>query len=110
MNKSILISGVTIADAIEESYIGDILLEDGKISRVAEKIDAQADVHIDATDKNWTAFPGFIDVHIHGAAGHDAMDATPAALNGVAGALPKEGSRVRPERCCRTASSTAASH
>ena len=91
MNKSILISGVTIADAIEESYIGDILLEDGKISRVAEKIDAQADVHIDATDKNWTAFPGFIDVHIHGAAGHDAMDATPAALNGVAGALPKEG-------------------
>lgn len=91
MKKSILISGIAIADAAKESYVGDILLEGGKISRVAEKIEAQADVHIDATGKNWTAFPGFIDVHIHGAAGHDAMDATPEALKGLAGVLPKEG-------------------
>ena len=91
MKNSILISGITIADAAEESYVGDILLEGGKISRVAEKIEAQADVHIEATGKNWTAFPGFIDVHIHGAAGHDAMDATPEALKGLAGVLPKEG-------------------
>lgn len=91
MKKSILISGIAIADAAKESYVGDILLEGGKISRVAEKIEAQADVHIDATGKSWTAFPGFIDVHIHGAAGHDAMDATPEALKGLAGVLPKEG-------------------
>lgn len=91
MKKSILISGITIADAAKESYVGDILLEGGKISRVAEKIEAQADVHIEARGKNWTAFPGFIDVHIHGAAGHDAMDATPEALKGLAGVLPKEG-------------------
>ncbi|MBD8016224.1 N-acetylglucosamine-6-phosphate deacetylase [Planococcus wigleyi] len=91
MKKSILISGIAIADAAKESYVGDILLEGGKISRVAEKIEAQADVHIDATGKNWTAFPGFIDVHIHGAAGHDAMDATPEAVKGLAGVLPKEG-------------------
>ena len=91
MNKSILISGITIADAVKESYVGDLLLKDGKISRVAEKIEAQADIHIDATGKNWTAFPGFIDIHIHGAAGHDAMDATPEALKGLAGVLPKEG-------------------
>ena len=91
MKKSILISGIAIADAAKESYAGDILLEGGKISRVAEKIEAQADVHIDATGKNWTAFPGFIDVHIHGAAGHDAMDATPEAVKGLAGVLPKEG-------------------
>ncbi|ANU12046.1 N-acetylglucosamine-6-phosphate deacetylase [Planococcus antarcticus DSM 14505] len=91
MKKSILVSGITIADAIEESFVGDILVEDGKISRVAKKMDAQADIHIDATGKNWTAFPGFIDIHTHGAAGHDAMDATSAALNGLASALPKEG-------------------
>ena len=91
MKKSILISGITIADAAKESYVGDILLEGGKISRVAEKIEAQADVHIEATGKNWTAFPGFIDVHIHGAAGHDAMDATSEALTGLADVLPKEG-------------------
>ncbi|MFC4712910.1 N-acetylglucosamine-6-phosphate deacetylase [Planococcus dechangensis] len=91
MKNSLLISGITIADAVEESFIGDILIEDGKISRVAEKIDVLADIHIDTSGKNWTAFPGFIDVHIHGAAGHDAMDATPEALAGLAEALPKEG-------------------
>lgn len=91
MKKSILISGITIVDAVEESFVGDILLEDGKISRAAEKIDAQADIHVDAAGRNWTAVPGFIDVHIHGAAGFDAMDATPEALRGIAGALPKEG-------------------
>lgn len=91
MKNSLLISGITIADAVEESFIGDILVEDGNISRVAEKIDVQADVHIEANGKKWTAFPGFIDIHIHGAAGHDAMDATPEALAGIAGALPKEG-------------------
>lgn len=91
MKNSLLISGITIADAVEESVIGDILIEDGKISRVAEKIDVKADVHIEASGKNWTAFPGFIDVHIHGAAGHDVMDATPEALTGLAEALPKEG-------------------
>ena len=91
MAKSILISGITIADAVEKNFVGDILVEGGKISRVAEKINAKAELHVDATGKNWTAFPGFIDVHIHGAGGHDAMDATPEALNGLAAALPKEG-------------------
>lgn len=91
MMKSILISGITIADAKEESFVGDILIEDGVITRVAEKLDLQADNYVDATGKNWTAFPGFIDIHIHGAAGHDVMDGTPEALNGLASALPKEG-------------------
>lgn len=91
MKNSLLISGITIADAVEESFIGDILIEDGKIIRVAEKIEVPAEIHIEASGENWTAFPGFIDVHIHGAAGHDAMDATPEALAGLAGALPKEG-------------------
>lgn len=35
--------------------------------------------------------PGFIDVHIHGAAGADVMDATPDALNRMARSLPAEG-------------------
>ncbi|MBT2569786.1 N-acetylglucosamine-6-phosphate deacetylase [Planococcus sp. ISL-110] len=91
MKKSILISGITITDAVERSFVGDLLVEDGKISHAAEKIDSKADIHIDATCKNWTAFPGFIDVHIHGAAGHDVMDATPEALNSLASTLPKEG-------------------
>lgn len=35
--------------------------------------------------------PGFIDQHIHGARGYDAMDGTIEALEGIALALPKEG-------------------
>lgn len=35
--------------------------------------------------------PGFIDQHIHGAKGYDAMDGTAEALSGIAEALPKEG-------------------
>lgn len=35
--------------------------------------------------------PGFIDGHIHGAAGADVMDATEEALDTMAGVLPEEG-------------------
>ncbi|MDZ4769073.1 MAG: N-acetylglucosamine-6-phosphate deacetylase [Chloroflexota bacterium] len=38
-----------------------------------------------------TIVPGFIDLHIHGAAGHDVMDATPDALHGIARFLAAHG-------------------
>ena len=41
--------------------------------------------------ENQTMVPGFIDVHIHGAAGADTMDATINALETMAKALPAEG-------------------
>ena len=86
-----LISNVQIADAKQDSFTADIFIEGKTIIEVAPSIAKTADIHIDARGKRWTAFPGFIDVHIHGANGFDAMDATPEALNGLAAALPKEG-------------------
>jgi N-acetylglucosamine-6-phosphate deacetylase len=41
--------------------------------------------------ENQIVVPGFIDVHIHGAAGADTMDATIEALATIATALPAEG-------------------
>jgi N-acetylglucosamine-6-phosphate deacetylase len=38
-----------------------------------------------------TLVPGFVDVHVHGAGGHDVMEATPAALDDVANALARRG-------------------
>lgn len=38
----------------------------------------------------WVA-PGLVDVHIHGAMGHDVMDATPEALRAVANYLARHG-------------------
>ena len=41
--------------------------------------------------RSLTAVPGFVDVHIHGAAGRDAMEASPEALAGIAGCVARHG-------------------
>lgn len=55
---------------------------------------------ISATEKNveeikiaddWLVLPGFIDQHVHGAAGFDTMDATIEALSTIAKAVASEG-------------------
>lgn len=38
-----------------------------------------------------TLLPGFIDLHVHGGAGHEAMDATPEALAGMAAFYAQHG-------------------
>jgi N-acetylglucosamine-6-phosphate deacetylase len=38
-----------------------------------------------------TLVPGFVDVHVHGAGGHDVMEATPEALGAVAATLARGG-------------------
>jgi N-acetylglucosamine-6-phosphate deacetylase len=91
MGKTLLISNITIADSVKESFIGDVFLEDGKIKEVAASIKNEGDIHVNATGKGWILVPGFIDIHIHGASGFDVMDGTQEALNGLASALPREG-------------------
>ncbi len=91
MGKTLLISNIKIADSMKESFVGDVFLENGKIIEVAASINTEADIHVDATGKEWIVVPGFIDIHIHGASGFDIMDGTPDALNGLASALPREG-------------------
>lgn len=39
-----------------------------------------------------TILPGFIDMHIHGCAGHDASEATPEALEAMSALLVKRAS------------------
>ncbi|WP_347862145.1 N-acetylglucosamine-6-phosphate deacetylase [Salimicrobium sp. PL1-032A] len=68
---------------------GCVLFEGTTITEVTEGNLYKGDTVIDGN--GLTVFPGFIDVHIHGANGHDVMDATPEALRGIAAALPQEG-------------------
>lgn len=89
--KTVLISNITIADPTKDSISGDIYIENGEIIEVAAAINKVADIRIDAAGKDWIVVPGFIDIHIHGSSGFDVMDATPEALNGLATALPREG-------------------
>lgn len=69
-----------------------ILLRDGVIEAVVPRgsltLPAGAQ-EIVATDK--IAVPGFIDVHIHGAGGHDVMEATEDALNAIASSIGSHG-------------------
>src|SRR6266550_2159735 len=62
--QSILIKGGTLLtmDAHDAVHEGDLLIEDGRITRLAES-GMKADVVIDATD--CAVLPGFVQTHIH---------------------------------------------
>ena len=48
-----------------------------------------ADEHLDCA--GLSLLPGFVDLHIHGAAGHEMMDATPTALRSIAQHCARHG-------------------
>ena len=63
MMKTLLKGGRVINPATNTDAVMDLLVEDGKVTQWAEKIQEDADEVIDATGK-WVV-PGFIDVHVH---------------------------------------------
>lgn len=69
-----------------------ILIRDGVIEAIGPRQDMTVPsgaTEISATDQ--TAIPGFIDVHIHGAGGHDVMEGTAEAMSTVAKTLARHG-------------------
>jgi N-acetylglucosamine-6-phosphate deacetylase len=69
-----------------------VLIENGRIvsmaSRAAGAMPAQSRVY-DYPDA--TLAPAFLDIHIHGAAGHDMMEGTPEALDAIGSFLARHG-------------------
>jgi N-acetylglucosamine-6-phosphate deacetylase len=88
-----------------------ILLRDGVIEAIgprdAMRLPADAQ-ELSATDK--TAVPGFVDVHIHGAGGHDVMEGDAKALDAIARTVAQHGTTsfvattitASPEATCRS--------
>ncbi len=74
-----------------ETVTGDLVIKDGKITAILTSghIDTPEDEVIDA--RGLSVIPGFIDSHIHGANGYDAMDDDPEAISEMAKHLVKEG-------------------
>jgi len=71
---------ITPLEAFEQA---DLLIEDGRLLAVGPGAAAGgADEVIDAGD--YIVAPGFVDIHVHGSAGHDAMDGTRQAIEGMA--------------------------
>src|SRR5215470_6467001 len=78
---------VVLAD--REVASTSVLIMEGRISKISPKISAADAFEINLT--NTTLFPGFIDMHIHGANGVDIMDAGPSDLIDMSKFLASEG-------------------
>jgi N-acetylglucosamine-6-phosphate deacetylase len=69
-----------------------VVIEDGRIASIASRSASEIPAEAQVLDyPGATLAPAFLDVHIHGAAGHDVMEATPEALNAICGFLAAHG-------------------
>jgi N-acetylglucosamine-6-phosphate deacetylase len=71
---------------------GSVLFEKGKIKKIVKGNGLKNADGLDMIDAegNWI-FPGFIDLHCHGAMGHDVMDGTREAVEAIAAYHAKGG-------------------
>jgi N-acetylglucosamine-6-phosphate deacetylase len=69
-----------------------VRVEDGRISRI-ESLNAKDHARVQVTSRfpEATLVPAYIDIHVHGCAGHDVMEATPEALGVIGGYLASRG-------------------
>jgi len=91
--KQTLLRGASVVLPHGVSTETDLLVAHGRIARVIPRETADAHVRADEVIElaGLTIFPGFIDVHIHGAVGVDTMEATADDLSRVARFLAREG-------------------
>ena len=92
MSELLALDAHTILSPFERFSPGRLLIRDGRI----EAIGLQADIGIpDGAVRHdlqgCTLAPGFVEPHVHGAGGHDVMEATPTALSAIAQALARHG-------------------
>ncbi|HTO99866.1 MAG TPA: N-acetylglucosamine-6-phosphate deacetylase [Anaerolineales bacterium] len=86
-----IISGGTILTP-ERTLMGHTLVIDGeRIFDLSEQPVPSRPGDLLIRIPGWTIVPGFIDVHVHGAQGADAMDAAPEALLGMGKYLAQHG-------------------
>ncbi len=91
--KKKLISNIRVYGENQVYSEGYVLLHKDKIIEVGsmEELELNESVEIIKYDESYSLIPGMIDLHIHGAAGADTMDATIDAINTISKFLPREG-------------------
>lgn len=78
LGRSVISGRLVLPDGVRS---GHVIVEDGRIAAIEHDADAP---------QGFTIVPGFIDVHVHGWGGHDAMGGRDA-LDGMARALARRG-------------------
>jgi N-acetylglucosamine-6-phosphate deacetylase len=69
-----------------------VVIEDGRIASITTSEAGELPAHTRVLDyPGATLTPAFFDVHLHGAAGHDVMEATPQALSAIGRFLASRG-------------------
>jgi N-acetylglucosamine-6-phosphate deacetylase len=101
----------------EELHDRVIVIQDDRITAIGHRDEIQ--VPADARDivaRDTIVVPGFVDIHIHGAGGHDVMEATPKALSVAAARVARHGTTsllattvsAPPDETCRSLAGIAA--
>ena len=76
----------------EELLDAVILVEGGRITAIGHRDEVKIpEGAVDYVASGMTVVPGFVDVHIHGAGGHDVMEATHAALDCITSTVARHG-------------------
>jgi N-acetylglucosamine-6-phosphate deacetylase len=88
----LILSGATVYTENEKLPSASLSIKAGLISKIDEVVSGggvrEEELIFPAT---YHILPGFIDMHVHGAAGHDVMDADVNALRAISHALAAEG-------------------
>lgn len=87
MPEPVVIKG-TIVTPFETISRGAVVVEDGKVVHVGPDVEASGKVY--DFGENIVA-PGFVDLHVHGGAGFDVMDASPRSIIGISRYLAAGG-------------------
>ncbi len=81
-----------ILTPLEEISDGVILVEAGRIAAIGHRDEVRVPPGAaDYSAAGLTVVPGFVDVHIHGAGGHDVMEANARALDRIASTVARHG-------------------
>ncbi len=81
-----------ILTPLEEIVNGVILVEGGRIAAIGHRDEIRVPPGAaDYSAAGLTVVPGFVDVHIHGAGGHDVMEANTRALDHIASTVARHG-------------------
>ena len=83
-----VLKDLRIVSAEKDIPCGYIVINDGKITEIGE---GECPIEGAISKKGLVAFPGFIDVHIHGSVGIDFMDAKEEEYPLIASSLYEEG-------------------